>query len=73
MASENEQFGFQNRLDDFRKELDGKIEKKIPETTFWTVIGIIAMVILGGVVWFTTMNERMVKVETKIEMGQPHR
>jgi hypothetical protein len=74
MATENEQFGFQDRIDDIRKELDAKIEKKTSEGVFKWAVGLIATVILtivaGGIAWFINVNERLTRVETKIEMNQ---
>lgn len=68
--ADNEQFSFQDRLHEVRKELDGKIDKKISELAFWSIIGILAVAIGGTYIWLMSMNERITRAETKIDIVQ---
>jgi len=59
-----------NKIDGLRKELDSKIEKKVSDTTFWSIMGVIVIVASGIFFWLMNMNEKITRVETKIDMIQ---
>lgn len=69
--AENEQIGVPGHIDTIRRELDGKIEKKVSEVTFWSAIAIIVGAVGGMYFWLMNVNERMTRAETKIELMQP--
>ena len=67
MKNENIQF---ERHEELRKELDSKIDKKVSEVTFWSVIGFIVLFLVGISAWLMNINQRITCTETKVEMMQ---
>lgn len=70
MKGENIQFDFHDKLDELRKELDPKIDKKLSTSMALWIAGILLVAIGGTYCWLMSMNERLTRVETKIEMIQ---
>lgn len=70
MKGENIQFDFHDKIDELRKELETKIDGKISDKTFWVIIGLVASAI--GMLFYNlmSMNEKITRVETKVEMTQ---
>ena len=62
--ADNEQF---NLHTDLRKELETKIDKKLDSATFGLIIMIVFGAIGTGYFWLMNMNEKVTRVETKIE------
>lgn len=71
MKGENIQLDLQDRIDELRKELDPKIDRKISDNTFWTIIGFIVLILMGISAWLMNLNQRTTCVETKVEMMRP--
>lgn len=71
MAKQSEQF---NPTDNIRKELDAKIEQKVPNHVFYWAYGILAMVLAGFIGYIikvsdeqTAMSLRLAHVEAKTD------
>ncbi|MFA6216266.1 MAG: hypothetical protein WDL87_01235 [Candidatus Omnitrophota bacterium] len=69
--AENKSFSSREEVNDLRKELDAKIDKKVSDKTFSTIVIIAASAIGTIFVWLMTMNIKIACLETKIEMTQP--
>lgn len=66
-----------DRVDGLRLELEGKVDKKLSESTFFWVMGV-AVVVVGGILTFVMgevsrtndkmekLNEKVIVIDTKI-------
>jgi tetrahydromethanopterin S-methyltransferase subunit G len=75
--TKNEDVANPFHVENVRKELDAKIEKKISRDVFFWVVGTI-IVILATVISFLASGyfeckDRLTKIETKFEYSQPPR
>lgn len=66
--AENKAFSYREEVNDLRKELDAKIDKKVSEKFFSTAVIITAGVIGSIFVWLMAMNIKIACLETKMEM-----
>ena len=69
--ADNIQVTLHNKLDELRRELDPKIDRKVSDKTFWTVIGFIVLILMGISAWLMSLNQRITCTETKVEMMRP--
>ena len=73
MKSENIQIDWHDKIDGLRKELDSKIDKKLPVQLALWIAAILFTAIGGTYLWLMSQNEKITRVETKIEMMQSAR
>lgn len=66
--AENKSFSSREEVNDLRKELDAKIEKKVSDKTFLTILIITASAMGAIFVWLTALNIKTACIETRIEM-----
>lgn len=67
----NEQISSIDRINELRRELEVKIDKKVSDTIFGIAVVVFVGAIGGIYYWLMNMNERITRVETKIEITQP--
>ena len=57
-------------IHEVRRELDAKIDQKLPSGTFWTVVGIAAIIIGSLFTWLLTVNNSLTTLQTKFDDSQ---
>ncbi len=79
--NENEQFGSIDRIDDVRKELAEKIDGKLSHTMFFSILGILVVILIGIVTFlinqiadirtkYEDLIQKVTKIEAKSEYGK---
>ena len=71
MKPENYQIDWHSKIDELRKELDAKIDKKVSDKTFLTIVVIAASAMGALFIWLMAMNTKVACLETRIEISQP--
>jgi len=66
--AENVQLTVHTKFDELRKELTPKIDEKVSQTVFWTVIGFFVLFIVGICTCIMNMSERITRMGAIIKM-----